>query len=238
MSHEIRTPMNGILGFADLLKEPELTGEQQKEYIGIIEKSGARMLNIINDIVDISKIESGQINISISEISVNNTMTNIYKFFRQEIDRKGLQIYCKNDLSSNGPIIKTDQNKLNTILSNLIKNAIKFTNTGYIEFGYSSTLRPSDKLSAAQAQSDADSPTELTFFVKDTGIGIRQEYLSIVFERFRQGSGLLARNYEGAGLGLSISKAYVEMLGGKIWVESEPEKGSVFYFTIPEFHHG
>lgn len=220
MSHEIRTPMNGILGFADLLKEPELTGEQQIEYIGLIEKSGARMLNIINDIVDISKIESGQMNISISETSVNDKMINIYNSFKQEIERKGLHIFCKNALSSNEAIIYTDQNKLNIILSSLIKNAIKFTHTGFIEFGYHTveTLR---------------APSLLKFYVRDTGIGIQPDQLELIFERFRQGRDMLNRNYEGSGLGLYISKAYVEMLGGQIWVESEMGKGSTFYFTIP-----
>jgi len=219
MSHEIRTPMSGILGFADLLKEPDLTGEQQQEYIRIIEKSGARMLNIINNIIDISKIESGQMEVSISETNINEQTEYIYAFFKPETDQKGLQFFLKNTLPAKEIIIKTDKEKVYAILINLVKNAIKFTHKGSIEFGYD----------IVETQNTAS----LQFFVKDTGTGIRQEQKEIVFERFRQGSESLNNKYEGAGLGLSISKAFVEMLGGKIWVESEEGNGSIFYFTIP-----
>jgi PAS domain S-box-containing protein len=136
MSHEIRTPMNGIMGFSELLKEPKLTGKEKNEYINIIEKSGARMLNIINDIVSISKIESGQMEISISEMNVNEKLDDIYAFFKPEAEQKGLQIFLKNKLPENTTIIKTDRDKVYAILTNLIKNAIKFTKTGSIEFGY------------------------------------------------------------------------------------------------------
>jgi signal transduction histidine kinase/ActR/RegA family two-component response regulator len=215
MSHEIRTPMNGILGFAELLKEPKLTGEEQQEYIGIIEKSGARMLNIINDIISISKVESGLMEISISETNINEQIVFLYTFFKPEVELKGIQLSIKNSLPAKEAVIKTDREKIYAIFTNLVKNAIKFTVAGSIEFGYEKK------------------ENRLEFFVKDTGIGIRQAQKEIIFRRFRQGSELLTRNYEGAGLGLSISKAYVEMLGGKIWVESELGKGSIFYFTIP-----
>jgi PAS domain S-box-containing protein len=215
MSHEIRTPMNGILGFAELLKEPKLTGEEQQEYISIIEKSGHRMLNIINDIVNISKVESGQMEISISETNVNEQIEFIYAFFKPEIELKGIQLFFKNSLPAKEAIIKTDREKIYAILTNLVKNAIKFTHAGSIEIGCEKKGK------------------YLEFFVKDTGAGIGQEQKEIIFRRFRQGSELLTRNYEGAGLGLSIAKAYVEMLDGKIWLESEPGKGSIFYFTIP-----
>ncbi len=230
ISHEIRTPMNGILGFADLLKEPDLTGEQQQEYIRIIEKSGARMLNIINDIIDISKIESGQMKVTISETNVNEQTEYIYAFFKPEIDQKGLQFFLKNTLPAKEAIIKTDREKVYVILTNLVKNAIKFTHKGSIEFGYN--LKPTEPKTAGMAGEPVE-PVELEFFVKDTGMGIRQEQKEFIFDRFRQGSISLNRNFEGAGLGLSISKAFVKMLGGNIWVESEEGKGSVFYFTIP-----
>lgn len=230
MSHEIRTPMNGILGFAELLKEPSLTGEEQQEYIGIIERSGTRMLNIINDIIDISKIESGSMKILISETNINQQIEYIYTFFKPEIDAKNIQLSFKNTLPSEEALVKTDREKIYAILTNLVKNAIKFTHNGSIEFGYN--LKPA-KPRATGMSGYLFEPFELEFFVKDTGTGIRQEQLEIVFERFRQGSESLTRNYEGAGLGLSISKAFVEMLGGKIWVESEIGKGSIFYFTIP-----
>ena len=220
MSHEIRTPMNSILGFAEILKEPDLTGEQQQEYIGIIEKSGARMVNIINDIVDISKIESGQMNVSISETNVNKQIEYISDFFKPEAEQKGIQLSIKNTLPDKKAILRTDKEKLYAILTNLVKNAIKFTKSGSIEIGCNIV----ETLHATSL---------LEFCVRDTGIGIPPEQKEFIFERFRQGSESLNKNYEGAGLGLAISKAYVEMLGGKIWVESEPGKGSVFYFTLP-----
>ncbi|MEI7501357.1 MAG: ATP-binding protein, partial [Bacteroidota bacterium] len=215
MSHEIRTPMNGILGFAQLLKEPNLTGEEQQEYIRIIDKSGKRMLNIIHDIVDISKIESGQMNVSISETNINEQIEYIYDFFIPDVGKKRLQLSYNNTLPSKEAIIKTDREKIFAILTNLVKNAIKYTNKGSIEFGY----EKKDEY--------------LEFFVKDTGIGIPKNREEAIFERFIQADIEDKYAYEGAGLGLSIAKAYVEMLGGKIWVESEPGKGSTFYFTIP-----
>jgi signal transduction histidine kinase/CheY-like chemotaxis protein len=215
MSHEIRTPMNGILGFIELLKEPNLTGEEQHEYINIIATSGTRMLNIINDIISISKIESGQMEISISETNVNEQIEYIYTFFKPEAEQKQIHFSFKNSLPAEKANIKTDREKIYAILTNLIKNAIKFTNSGSIDFGYEKRDR------------------YLEFFVKDTGLGIPQEKFGYIFERFRQGSDSLSRDYEGAGLGLSISKAFIEMLGGKIWIESILEKGSTFYFSIP-----
>ncbi len=215
MSHEIRTPMNGILGFAELLKEPGLSGEEKEEYIGIIEKSGRRMLNIINDIISISKLESGLMQVSLKETNINDQINYIHTFFRPEAEKKGINIFCFHDLLEKEAIINTDREKLYAILTNLVKNAIKFTWQGSIEIGY----HKKDKF--------------LEFYVRDTGNGIPPEQLDIIFERFRQGNESLTRNYEGAGLGLSISKAYVEMLGGKIWVSSSYGKGSCFYFTIP-----
>jgi PAS domain S-box-containing protein len=224
MSHEIRTPMNGILGFSELLKEPDLSGEVKQEYIGIIEKSGARMVSIINDIVDISKIESGQMKVSLLETNINEQIEFISTFFAPEAEQKGLQITFRNALSPEQSVIKTDRQKVLAIFSNLVKNAIKFTKKGSIEIGY--FLDPGS-VETRHALS------LLTFYVKDTGIGIGKEKHTVIFERFRQGSESLNREYEGAGLGLSISKAYVEMLGGKMWVESEFLHGSIFYFTIP-----
>jgi hypothetical protein len=217
MSHEIRTPMNGILGFADLLKEPELSGEERYEYNSIIEQSGARMVSIINDIIDISKIESGQMKLVVSETNLNQQLDYVYNFFKPEAEKKGLQIFCKMIAPLQNEVIQTDREKFNAILINLVKNAIKFTKTGSIEFGYASSQQPQS----------------LLFFVKDTGIGVRADQKEFIFERFRQGNETMNKSYEGAGLGLSISKAFIEMLGGKIWVESEEGKGSTFYFTLP-----
>jgi PAS domain S-box-containing protein len=224
MSHEIRTPMNGILGFAELLKEPDLTGEQQQDYIEIIEKSGFRMLNIINDIVDISKIESGQMKVSISETDINKQIEYLFAFFKTEAESKGIKFSFKNNFSGLQERIKTDREKLYAILTNLIKNAIKYTDTGSIEFG----------VSTSSTTGPVSEPAELLqFYVKDTGIGIPIHRQKAIFERFIQADITDKEARQGAGLGLSIAKAYVEMLGGTIWVESESGIGSTFYFTIP-----
>ena len=218
MSHEIRTPMNGILGFSSLLKESNLTGEQQQEYIKVIEKSGHRMLNIINDIIDISKIEAGLMLINKKEVNISELIDALYHFFKPEAEGKGLQLIVKNKLPTEESVIHTDREKVNSILTNLIKNAIKFTSEGSIEIG---CKRKSDFLE---------------FYVKDTGIGIPANRQKAIFERFIQADIEDNRAWQGAGLGLAISKAYVEMLGGHIGVVSDPfseNKGSIFYFTLP-----
>jgi len=234
MSHEIRTPMNGILGFAEVLKDPDLTGDQQQKYIGIIEKSGARMLNIINDIIDISRIEAGLMKVSKSESNINEQMEYIYTFFKPEVESKGMELFIKNALPAKLSIIQTDREKIYAILTNLVKNAIKYTHQGSIEFGYiltDSTTQTSDK--KVREVGERNFTSELQFYVKDTGIGIPKDRQQAVFERFIQADISDKRAYQGAGLGLSITKAYIELLGGKIWVESEECVGSCFYFTIP-----
>jgi signal transduction histidine kinase len=215
MSHEIRTPMNGILGFADLLKTPNISGVEQQEYIRIIEKSGDRMLNIINDIIDISKIEAGLMNLEINELNINEQLEFIYNFFLPEVETKGLNLQIKKTLPAKEAFLKTDSEKLLAILTNLVKNAIKYSNKGSIEVGY------------------FNKGNKLEFYVKDTGIGIPKDMQSAVFERFMQADISDKAARQGAGLGLSITKAYLEMLGGKIWVESEEGIGSTFYFTLP-----
>jgi len=216
MSHEIRTPMNGILGFAGLLKYPHLSGAEQQEYIRIIEKSGDRMLNIINDIVDISKIEAHLMNLTISESNINYQIEYIYTFFKPEADAKGITLSYKKALPDNDAFIQTDTEKILAVLTNLVKNALKFTNKGSISFGY-------DK---------RDHYFE--FFIQDTGIGIDKANQKAIFKRFFQVDTSNQRMYQGAGLGLAIAKSYIEMLGGQIWVESEQGVGSTFYFTLPE----
>ena len=223
MSHEIRTPMNGILGFAELLKEQDLTNEIQQKYIHIIEKSGARMLNIINNIVDISKIEAGLMEITLTDSDINEQIDYIYNFFKPEVEAKGMQLYFKKHYANHKAIIKTDQEKLYAIFTNLVKNAIKYSYRGYIEFGY-------------YPEQNEQGRDLMIFYVKDTGIGIHKDKTSIIFDRFRQVSEGKNRHYEGAGLGLSITKSYVEMLGGKIWVESEEGVGSRFCFSLPYNH--
>lgn len=215
MSHEIRTPMNGILGFAELLKEPGLSGEEQQNYIRIIEKSGARMLNIINDIVDISKIEAGLMTLEIHASNLNEQIHYICSFFKPEAEEKGIRLSCNTPLPANKAILKTDREKVYAILTNLVKNAIKYSNEGTIEIGY--TVK--DKI--------------LEIYVQDTGIGIPDDRQEAIFERFIQADIPNKFVQQGAGLGLSITKAYVEMLGGKIWVNSKVGAGSTFYFTLP-----
>ena len=215
ISHEIRTPMNAILGFSNLLKEPHLSDEEQQEYIKLIDIGSKRMLNIIHDIVDISKIESRQMEVLIIDTNVNEKIELVYNLYKPEASQKGIQIFYKNALQKNEAVIQTDREKLNAILSNLVVNAIQYTNEGSIEFGYEKKGET------------------LEFFVKDTGIGVPEQYKELIFERFRQGNDLTRKFTEGTGLGLSISKAYIELLGGKMWLESEVGKGSTFYFTLP-----
>ena len=214
ISHEIRTPMNGILGFAELLNEPDLSSENQKEFIDLIGKSGQRMLNIINDLVDISKIEAGETTLRIRKTNINRMLRELHLFFKPEADQKTLMINYHCDLSDESSFIETDDQKLNQILSNLIKNSIKFTDQGSITFGY-------------KRQNST-----LEFYVTDTGSGIAAEHKKIIFDRFRQGTLHLTRKHEGAGLGLAISKAYVELLGGELGVESDLGIGSTFRFNL------
>ena len=213
MSHEIRTPMNAILGFTDLLKDPNITPEELKNYVNIIEDGGQRMLFIINDLIDISKIESGQIQINNSNTDINKEIDNIYNLLKREAQKNNIDLIVDKAKPGAPMIASADKEKIQAILTNLVKNAIKFTPSGFISIGY--------KLMQGHIE----------FFVKDTGLGISEEKIGLIFERFVQGK--KHDNVEGTGLGLAISKAYVEMMGGKIWVHSEPNKGSTFYFTIP-----
>ena len=225
MSHEIRTPMNGILGFSELLKNPHLSDSKQQKYIEVIEKSGNRMLNIINDIVDISKIEAGLMDVNLNESNINEQIEYIYTFFKPEVEKKGMQFFFKNTLSAKEATIKTDREKLFAILTNLVKNAIKYSNEGFIEFGY--------VLKTGGNGAELNKKAELEFFIKDTGIGVSKDRQAAIFERFIQADIEDTMARQGAGLGLSITKAYIEILGGKIWVESEETIGSTFYFTLP-----
>lgn len=214
MSHEIRTPMNGILGFIDLLKNPKLTIDEQSRFIDIVKKSGDRLLKTINDIIEISKIEAGETPLNITPTDINELMQHFYVFFKPQAESKGLKLKLITDETNQTVIAKTDSNKLESIIINLIKNAIKFTTSGTIEFGYKTDN------------------TKLSFFVKDTGEGIKADKLKTVFGRFVQANLKINRGHEGSGLGLSIAKAYTQMLGGEIWAKSEFNSGSTFQFTI------
>jgi len=213
MSHEIRTPMNGILGFTELLNDPGLSNEEHDNYIQIIMKSGQRMLDTVNDIIEISKIETGLSEIMYSKIDIISETNDLYHFFLREAWKKHINLRFTTSLSH--LLIKTDRNKLISVLTNLIKNAIKFTAEGEISIRVS-----------LQDQT-------VHFEVEDSGIGIQPDKLEAIFNRFEQGDLAMSRGYEGSGLGLAISKAYVELLGGNIHVESQVNHGSVFIVDIP-----
>ena len=219
MSHEIRTPMNGILGFTDLMRQSELTDEEQQHYCEIINRCCNKLLKIINDIIDISKIEAGMIEVKPIKTDLNDQLHLIYQFFRHEAETKRLKLNLHCGLMDEKAIIFTDSDKLYSITTNLVKNAIKYSHKGQIDFGYKLMEKEGESL--------------LQFYVQDTGIGIPKNRQESIFERFIQADIEDRNAYQGSGLGLSIAKAYVEMLDGKIWVDSEEGFGSTFYFTIP-----
>lgn len=215
MSHEIRTPMNGIIGFARLLKTPDISVDELHKYVGIIEKSGNRMLETINNLIDISKIEADQMEVINGDVDVNQILTELFNFFKAECDKKGLLLKLKVDENISSLIINSDEIKLIAILSNLIKNAIKYTPNGAVEIGY-----------------NTDSEN-IIFFVNDSGIGIPEERQKAIFDRFVQADIEDKCVFEGSGLGLSISKAYVTMLNGTIDLISKVNQGSSFIVKIP-----
>ncbi len=214
MSHEIRTPMNGIVGFAELLAQEGFAAEDQHRFIGLIYDQSKKLLNIVNDIIDITKIETGQ-------IEVKKTRANLLDFFR-ELEQyykysatESCSIQLEVDSQMKDCLLFTDMIKLRQIMDNLISNALKFTACGRVAFGC------------------AKQGSEILFFCKDTGIGIKPEDQGNIFERFKQANGAISQRYGGTGLGLAIVKAYVEALGGHIWMESAEDRGTDFYFTLP-----
>lgn len=215
MSHEIRTPLNAISGFSGILNKSELSEEKRRSYTSIIQNSSEQLISIISDILTISSLETKQENISYDKVCVNNIILDLLSIFKQQAHNQNISLYTKQQLSDKQAEIYTDKTKITQILSNLISNALKFTHEGFIEFGYNLKEH------------------ELEFYVKDSGIGIKPEFHEEIFERFRQANKSINKLYGGTGLGLSISKGFTDLLGGKIWVQSELEKGSTFYFTIP-----
>ncbi|MDA3780146.1 MAG: PAS domain S-box protein, partial [Bacteroidales bacterium] len=215
MSHEIRTPMNGMIGFAEMLKLKNLSEEKRNDFVDIISQSGQRLLTVITDIIDVSKIEAKQIKLNKKNVSLNKIFEEVNVFFvkNRDLEEKKLKVFYQ--LPDNNRVIYTDGVRVKQILSNLVANAIKFTEKGSVSFGY--TLLDNNTLQ---------------FFVKDTGIGIRKEDTKIIFEKFRQIDEGSTRKYGGTGIGLAISKKIVEMLDGENWVESEFKKGTTFYFTL------
>lgn len=215
VSHEIRTPMNGILGFGSLLKDTNLTGETQQEYVDVIMRSGKRMVNTLNDLMDISMLETGQVSPKISTVNINDELNSLLEFYKFESEKKGLKLEFDSPTVSNDLEFDTDREKFYAILSNLVRNSIKYSLKGSINFGYKFAGK------------------FLEFYVKDQGIGIPKDRQIAIFERFVQADIEDVGVFEGNGLGLAISKAYVEMLGGKIWVNSVENQGSEFIFTLP-----
>lgn len=215
ISHEIRTPLNAITGFSALLAFPDNTLESQTMYIESILKGSDQLLLIVNDIIDISSIEAKSANNQLSKVNLNSRIEKLCNQFMPVASEKNISLIFKTAFSSERTEILTDQSKFDRILSNLISNAIKFTLKGQIILGYEMK------------------DSEIEFFVSDTGIGIPSELHSKIFENFYQVEQSFDRLFEGTGLGLSICKAFVEHLGGKIWLHSEPGSGSTFYFTLP-----
>ncbi len=215
MSHEIRTPMNGILGFAELLENTDLTDESRKEFITIIKNSGQQLLGIINDILDYSKLEAGQMKLFLEKIVLADVIYEVVLDFTRRAEEKGLDFIFECFDKIKEIVVETDKTKLIQILNNLLSNALKYTEKGQI-------------LLECTIQENY-----LKFYVRDTGIGIVPEKQKIIFERFRQSDEKLSRKYGGTGLGLAISKGFVQLLGGTIGVESQRGVGSNFWFTIP-----
>jgi CheY-like chemotaxis protein/two-component sensor histidine kinase len=214
MSHEIRTPMNGIVGFSQLLKKPGLTKEKQEKYVNTIIESANHLLSIVNDVLDISKIETGQIEVNSEAIDINQLLSRIIEHHSLKADEKGIKLELDFKLKKEEHFIRTDGPKLKQILNNLISNALKFTAEGSITVSCYSNR-------------------EFIFFdIRDTGIGVPKEFQDEIFDRFRQVESTSVKQYGGTGLGLAICKSLVELLGGKLWLESELNKGSTFHFTI------
>lgn len=214
LSHEIRTPMNGIMGFCSLLNEPTLNAPQRLEYTNIIIRNSGQLLRVIDDILEISSLETKQVRIQNSEILIYEILSDVYENFSQKAKEKDVTLRIENYLPPHYNKILLDESKLLKILNNLVENALKFTITGYVEIGC--------KLYDGKIQ----------FHVKDSGIGIAKEKFQKIFERFSQADDTISNNYGGLGLGLSIARENAELLGSKIFVHSEPGIGSDFYFSI------
>ncbi len=219
MSHEIRTPLNSIIGFSDLLLDEDATHDEREMYSSMISTAGRSLLQLIEDIIDISKIEAGQLRINKTEFEVNHVLEELWLTFEKEKVKRGkenIEIQLTRIHKDISLILFSDELRFRQIFINLLTNAIKFTDEGSIEFGYR-----------------AVSPHKIQFFVKDTGSGINAKDTTLIFERFGQSNQDYIKNKEGKGLGLAITNSLVKLLGGNIWVDSELDMGSTFYFTIP-----
>lgn len=215
MSHEIRTPMNGIIGFADMLQEPDITPQKKDFYAKIIKSSSHQLLRIIDDILEISRLETKQVKSYDEEVNLNDLLMEQFSIFSLKANDRQIPLYVKKGLSDKDSTIITDRSKLNKILQNLVENALKFTSSGFVEMGYF----VSDK--------------RIHLYVKDTGVGISEENLKMIFERFSQEEKNLSQQQGGLGLGLSISQENAQILGGYISVESNKGEGSTFTVNLP-----
>ena len=219
MSHEIRSPMNGIMGFSQLLQEGDYPRDEQQKFFEIIHSRARHLLHIINDLVDVSKIEAKQLTLEYEHFYLNDMMQEIYSVFANELESRGeahIRLNVYRGLNDEESYIKSDVNRLRQIMDNLLSNAIKFTHEGTIEFGY-----------------EIKNENTLLFYVKDGGVGIPKDQQQNIFERFRQVGDSTSKSHEGTGLGLTISKNLVELLGGEIWMKSMEGEGTTFYFTLP-----
>lgn len=219
MSHELRTPMNSILGLTELILDKAQLDDKNRERLEVVLKSGRRLMNLINDILDLSKIEAGKMEIREDEVILEELIEDVASTIQPLVYEKGLR-FTVNRKCDTRIIITTDKARVIQVLINLLGNAVKFTDKGYIELSVATT-----------------DDNYLVFSVSDTGIGIPEEAQKIIFEEFRQVDGSNTRKYSGTGLGLAISKKIVDLLGGKIWVKSIVGKGSIFSFTLPVHSH-
>jgi signal transduction histidine kinase len=217
MSHEIRTPMNAILGFSEILQHEGIQPEDRREYIKLINDKGNDLMNIISDLIDLSRIEAGDMRLVRTHIPINDLILELFEQVKKEKELKGLhEVQIRYQIREDTEFsILSDKNRLKQVFNNLLGNAMKFINEGYIELGY--VLKDD----------------HVRFHVKDSGIGITPENQKLIFERFRQEDNSYTRKHGGTGLGLAISKQIVELLGGEIGVESKPDQGAVFYFSLP-----
>ena len=222
VSHEIRTPMNAIIGFSELLVNNDYTIEEQREFKNHIVINAGTLLRLIDDILDISKIEADQIKIQYKNCNLNQLLDELYVIYEKEKFNMGkghIDLFYEIQTRKN-IFISTDRIRLHQVLSNLISNALKFTESGYVKFGFNIINENTEK-------------PEIKFYIKDSGIGIPVEAQQYIFDRFRKADITESKFYSGAGLGLFICKSLVDMFNGKIWIESEKNKGSSFYFQIP-----